>query len=311
MAEQQPRKGDNLVGQVVEARLDDGTVHAVGRAVSFDGNPKYLIDVGDGEVVPWPAHMVELADDPAKDLVGAIRRQPAGGSEEGNGSTLGVRAIRWATETATDTPWVYFRWDGPQVLSNESVAGWVRSGSVPDSPAAQAEKPARQVPMELRQKLADALVSGDKAKAITIARNWGMDRDTALSYIAAMPEHQTYLNHWFRKTEDVQLPADPGPDGAPPLHADNEAIVTGQYPQQRERRVFRSDGPEPPEDVTVLEMVNTKSALRGTPYLKRLPGEPSAWSWVAYPGQKVSREWGHSRWPINDVVFLGEFREVV
>jgi outer membrane murein-binding lipoprotein Lpp len=41
----------------------------------------------------------------------------------------------------------------------------------------------------------------------------------------------------------------------PPVHVDNEAIVGGRYGntvQTHEPRMFRSDGPEPPEDVAVL-----------------------------------------------------------
>lgn len=177
----------------------------------------------------------ERADDPSSDPIGTVRE--GAGPQYLNawvkaGHNLWVAVNASAAENMTDT----------QLLASAHPV----IGAVPGTPAAEADKPERQVPLELRQKLADVLVSGDKDRAIRIALNWGMDYDDAVTYIESMPEYQTGRNH--RPVEDVALP---------PLHVDNEAIVQGQYytekARQRQPREFRPDGPEPPVDVTALE----------------------------------------------------------
>jgi hypothetical protein len=81
------------------------------------------------------------------------------------------------------------------------------------------------------------------------------------------------------------------------------------YPSsQREPRVFRSDGPEPPPDVECLEFfrVDDEQVPR---YLKRSVDLCLPWVWVSSPNDDVSARIGDARWPIPRLG--GEFREVL
>jgi hypothetical protein len=225
VSDEKPRKGDK-VRVSYEAMYDDppnypGLIVSLG--IDVDGNERWA------DVPPWATvEVLERADDPSKDLVGAIRRQPSGGSEEGNGSALGVVAIRWATERQTDTPWVYMRWDGPQVLSNESVVGWTPSGCLPGTPAAEAEKAAGHC----------------ESCECT---------HPVCGYVLGSAACEESHEQEYPDVSGAGVPFPPSTTDAPPLpEVDNEAIETGLYyaekaRQRREPRVFRSEGPEPPD----------------------------------------------------------------
>lgn len=185
-----PRKGDK-VRVMYEAMYDDRPSyggHMVSLGLDVDCNERWA------DVPAWATvEVLERADDPSKDLPGAIRRDP----------NHGTRVIRLEPKdpgfdkrygfSITGTPW-----------DCDEVDGWPVVDVVPGTPAAEAEKPARGLFQTVSDEHAAAIVSGD----------W-----------SGMPQFEA------RKYPEVSGGGVP----YPPVHVDNEAIVTGQYQARKGR----------------------------------------------------------------------------
>lgn len=94
---------------------------------------------GPGRIVCVPTYAVEVlerADDPSRNEVGTIRRLPAQQQAGADSAPLGPIAVKW--DANDQHPWVWMRWDGAQLLSDETVTGWPVIGAVPGTPAAEA-----------------------------------------------------------------------------------------------------------------------------------------------------------------------------
>lgn len=244
---------------------------------------------GPGRVVCVPTYAVEVlerADDPSKDKVGTQRDvstadDATAGVEH---AEIGNWAVRWTTDKHSDTPWVWFRWDGPQLLSNETVAGRAVIGAVPGTPAAKARDKANAVevarpsvrvvnephgiPVDVRKRVVEELASVNKAGAIReLRRHVDMGFSEAVAYVEGMSEYQSYLS---------------------------------EHGETRQPREFRADGPEPPADVRVLEWLD---ATEGRRYLKRFE---AAWLWVDGPNDRDPG--GVGEWP---PFHPGTYREVI
>lgn len=187
----------------------------------------------------------ERADDPSADPVGTVRQSPRG--------TVAIR------DHAND--WVSLK---AVVFLGSDVVDWPVIGAVPGTPAAEAEKPERdadevsRLPIPVRQRVGQLLLNGDvipAARTVQETLRLGSLQD-GVNFVHGLDEYRTYLNH--RQVEDVSLP---------PLHADNEAIVRGEYAETVRQpvplseifppRVFKADYEtntvqEPPESVSVV-----------------------------------------------------------
>jgi hypothetical protein len=220
----QPQPGD-----VVEVRYKATYVH--------ESDGQHVLDVADGmgpihmDAPAWATvEVLERADDPGRDKVGTQRDMstPDDATAGVNHAEIGNWAVRWTTDKHSDTPWVWFRWDGPQLLSNETVAGRPVIGVVPGTPAAEARakqdainalvenaahnaspRPSVRVPNEphgipneVRQRIVEWLEAGDQAAAVRALQHaTGMHLINAVAYVESMSEYQTYLEQQGGKRE--------------------------------------------------------------------------------------------------------------
>jgi hypothetical protein len=115
----------------------------VARVEGMGDHPKFVKWAKSGDmVIAVPAdatiEILERADDPSKDPIGTRREMAEDDESRADSSPLGPYAVRW-----TDTgghPWVWFRWDGPQLLADDTVTGWRKVDPMPGTPAAEAEQ---------------------------------------------------------------------------------------------------------------------------------------------------------------------------
>lgn len=257
---------DGSQGRLIQIRDDEGMLHAFG--------PNH------GAV-----ELIEPADDPSKDDAGTLRRED---HEETNGFSL------WQATQDRNGQWrwlcVYSTADGNRGLwlDHDHMADLPVVGATPWTPAWEAERAEVEhtnecppepedldLPMSVRQLIADLLMAGDRAGAVRVMRKAvDIGFNDARRYLETWSEYQTGLNQ--RPVETVELP-----------EVDNEAIALGldlaeraRARQQREPRVFTSDGPEPPQDVTCLEWLDYDPNDFVYAYLRR---EGSGWAWVSGP----------------------------
>lgn len=113
------------------------------------------------------------------------------------------------------------------------------------------------------QHVAELLVAGRKSDAVGVLAGVGWPHDRAKVFVESLPEYRTFLNH--RPVKDVELP-------------DVDA----------EPRVFRSDGPEPPDDVTVLT-----DSSESIPFLVRYGDH---WRWTKNLGHPEHPSYTGGSW---------------
>lgn len=91
-----------------------------------------------------------------------------------------------------------------------------------------------------------------------------------------------------------------------PQRADKQARRDASWPASP--RVFRSDGPEPPEDVECARFFGTPDRLNGL-FLRRSVDLQLRWVWVADPMADVTSMVGDTNWPVPNA--KGDFTEEV
>ncbi len=239
--------------------------------------------------------VLERADDPSKDEVGTVRRSPDG-KVVAKGSRIN---FPWANLSAPK---------GDDSYHSNAVAGWPVIGAVPGTPAAANDpaefmrkitkvfrrpgesdadyqtrmvregeaheadggvvhlgafgdcekctpRPSVRVPNEphgpaagVLQLVREELTQGHALAAVNLLkRATGWSLDEAREYVESMSECQTYLNHHGGK---------------------------------REPREFTKDGPEPPEDVTLVHDYRAADHPMRFAYLgRRAKDRPDLWFW--------------------------------
>lgn len=221
----------------------------------------------------------EPADDPSKSPIGEVRRS----------STAAVTVIKVGDTVAT-------RWQAVETdasLGNEFVAGWEVIGAVPGTPAAE-QNP---VPPPVLARVRELLTNGQRIRAIKAIREAavGLGLKEAKAFAETLPEWavaERVNNERLRDAvlgEEVHVPADP--------HVPVVLKRADTAP-----RTFRSDGPEPPSDVTCVEWLReTRSTAN---FLQR---HKDGWAWVLRPGGEPV----FSDTPLHWCPARGEFREVL
>ncbi len=260
MSEQTPaRPGDTVLIHLkaVVTHLDD---HDNVVMAQVDGE-------SDGTYIPRAAsvEILERADDPSRDTVGSRREMPRNDQSRDDSAPIGPFAFKWSEDA--DEPWVWFRWDGPQLLSNGTVADWPLSTPVASTPAAEAEKPAENSHENHCKDLAEAIYASH-------IYPW---KDLLLTA-------RRYAVHAMR---------------------DEAAAEREEAAEAAEPRVFQSDGPEPPEDVTVLEWLDFNPEHFACRYVVRVPG---GWAWTNDPSSETDRT-GLTAW--CPVAARSRFLEVI
>lgn len=231
---EQPRPGDRVrvtfegrwTGHSDEIEQDNGRVIAVDTDIET-------------------VEIVEPADDPSADPIGAVRRGVAPMEV-----WIKVNHDRWAYAGTTSSTAQY----GDEYIRQTDYRSDV-IGAVPGTPAAEANPVPPQVLVRVREMLAN----GQKVRAIKAVReaSVGLGLKEAKAYVESLPECAV----GERMREDQIR------DGL------------NLNPHGWEPRVFQADGPEPPEDVKVLRWLDSNPENRW-PYL--VHGR-SGWTWATGP----------------------------
>lgn len=245
-----PRTGDR-VRVTYEGRY--GVLPSGQEYLSNPGVPNQLFY--DGAAV----EVLERADDPT---IGEIRAVAP--SLDGKAKTAVKVGARLSDTPGERCLWVIV--ETGEVLKDGDVTGL---GEVIGTVRPDSSRPSVRVlkdPIGLGERLWRDLNryagQGDlNAAAGVLSLHTTMSSEEAIAYVEGMSEYQTYLEQHGRK------------------RLDNEGIVEGEYyaekARQRESRLFRSDGPEPPLDIAALEWIDRSDPTQ-YPYLIRFG---TGWLW--------------------------------
>jgi hypothetical protein len=165
------------------------TYDALVQTLGDNGRVSYVISEDDTEVSfvlrDATVELVGRADDPSKDPIGTMRCLPDDDGQRASSASIGDLVIKW--DSTDENPWAWFRWDGPQLLSNETVTDWPVIGSVPGTPAAEQGA----VPRRVAAKAAELLLAGEKINAIKAVReaHVGLDLKASKVFVESLPEH--------------------------------------------------------------------------------------------------------------------------
>jgi hypothetical protein len=163
---------------------------------------------------------------------------------------------------------------------DDYVAGFPVTGAVPGTPAAEANP----VPPQVLERVREMLSNGQRIRAIKAIREVcvGMGLKEAKAYAESLPE-------WAEGDRAL-----------------GDQIRDGLNPHGWEPRVFQADGPEPPEDVTVLRWLDRDPAARW----EYLVHTPSGWVWTSGPDQKPHAPATGAYWDTATRACPGRYREV-
>lgn len=257
VSDRKPQKGDR-VRITYEAEYRNGW-----EAVGKDGTVTYPADA--------TVELLEPTDDPSKDPVGALRREDVTGEPHFNIWQRVANPMRWLCTHSTATGMV------GEVLQSDQVTGFEVIGSVPGTPAAEANP----VPPQVLVRVKEMLTNGQKSRAVKALREacFGLGLKEARAYAESLPE-------WA--VGDRAL-GDQIRDGL-------ELSPHGWEP-----KVWHSTGEEPPRDGRCLEYIDISDNVLH--YLKNFG---DMWLWVETPDAPDPRpEIG--QWPPNHP---GRYREV-
>lgn len=253
--------------------------------------------LADNETVGIPdaatVEVLKRADGASADLVGTMRREEHDGEH-----------VVYAKGTIGKMPWVVVFSSAVGLIGrrfDDSMVGeFPVVGAIPDTPAAEAWTPIPEweqpgprlrrsvrvpnephgLPTSARPNVALLVRAGDVTgaiKAVRAATYWPLHE--ARAYVEDMEEYQTYLSKH------------------------------GEKRQQRDARVFSSDGPEPPDDIECLLFSGVYRGRHDVRFLKRSVDLQRRWVWVSAPTSDMTAMVGDCNWPPPQA--RGSFTEVL
>jgi hypothetical protein len=282
-----PRKGDR-----VRVTFDADFVNG-------DDSRHMVVDIADGMgpvhigIPAWASvEVLERADDPSRDLPGTQRRE-----EHDGGFVLYVKGAdcgtAWVVASSSALTELGKRY------TDEFVAEFPRAGALPGTPAAEAEKHAPRL----------SQTPGPRCNAIEGATgiNCGLPRLHAADVDhegthEPVGDRDSVGYRLFVRWPWTEWDRDAAAVGADvPLPEWEQELV--EQEAARQQRVFRSDGPEPPQDVKTLEWIHY-----GASYARYLARNGDGWSWVNAPGCAPAFDDAPLSW---SPAAHGSFREVL